>query len=157
MDTHRAHSAGVIAPPPLLYSVAFILGLGLQLTWPLPLRGSVLTRSAMAASLLLASAALARWAFISMRGVGTTPSPYRPSTSLTVTGPFRLSRNPIYVAMTGLYSGAAFLVNSSWPLVLLVPLLWIMHHGVIVREERYLAGLFGDAYDTYKARVRRWL
>ena len=105
----------------------------------------------------LISAAFARWAFVTMRRVGTSASPYQPSEALTVDGPFRFSRNPIYVAMTGLYIGAAFLCNSLWPLVMLVPLLLLMYYGVVLREERYLSEKFGEAYTFYKAEVRRWL
>ncbi|MBI3358764.1 MAG: isoprenylcysteine carboxylmethyltransferase family protein [Nitrospirae bacterium] len=118
---------------------------------------SATARWAIGAVLLIVSGTFVRWAFVTMRHVGTSASPYRPSTFLTVTGPFHLSRNPIYVAMTGLYIGAAFLVNSVWPLLLLAPLLFLMHYGVIVREERYLFAKFGEAYAAYKSEVRRWL
>ena len=103
------------------------------------------------------SAAFARWAFLTMRLFGTTASPKKPSDALATSGPSQFSRNPIYVAMTGLYIGAVFLVNSAWPLLLLPPLLFLIHYGVIVREERYLFAKFGEAYAAYKSEVRRWL
>ncbi|WP_223248490.1 methyltransferase family protein [Sulfurirhabdus autotrophica] len=92
-----------------------------------------------------------------MRHAGTSASHSKPSASLTIHGPFRFSRNPIYVAMTGMYLGAVFLVNAIWPLLLLIPLLILMHWFVIVKEERYLTQKFGQTYFEYKSDVRRWL
>ena len=59
--------------------------------------------------------------------------------------------------MTGLYVGLDFMLNSAWPLILLVPLILLMNWGVIRREERYLSEKFGDAYTAYKSVARRWL
>lgn len=91
-----------------------------------------------------------------MRRVGTPASPKEQSQVLVTGGPFRFSRNPIYLAMTGLYLGLMLLVNALWPLLLLVPLLALMEWGVIRREEHYLAGKFGETYTSYKSKVRRW-
>ncbi len=157
MTNDHADSSGVIAPPPALYLGAYLLGVVMHIVSPLSILSSATALWAIGAVLLMVSGALARWAFVTMRHVGTSVNPYRPSTSLAITGPFHLSRNPIYVAMTGLYSGAAFLVNSAWPLLLLAPLLFLIHYGVIVREERYLFAKFGEAYAAYKSEVRRWL
>jgi len=147
----------IIAPPPALYLGAFLLGFLVHIISPLSLLSLDTARWAIGALLLIISGAFARWAFITMRHAGTSASPYRPSTSLIITGPFHLSRNPIYVAMTGLYIGIAFWVDSGWPLLLLTPLLLLMHYGVILREERYLSTKFGEAYTIYKLNVRRWL
>ena len=92
-----------------------------------------------------------------MRLAETTASPYKATSQLTTAGPFRYSRNPIYVAMTAAYLGIALLANSIWLLLLLVPLLLVMQFGVIHREERHLAARFGEAYAAYCATVRRWL
>ncbi len=80
------------------------------------------------------------------------------SVSATYKGlPFRRSRNPLYVALTLMYVGLALLTNSLWVLALLVPVLLILHYGVVRREERYLEAKFGEAYRGYRARVRRYL
>ena len=71
--------------------------------------------------------------------------------------PYRFSRNPIYVALTGLYLGIAVMLNSLWLIVLLAPLLIVMRLGVIQREEAYLEAKFGAEYTDYKTRVRRWI
>jgi protein-S-isoprenylcysteine O-methyltransferase Ste14 len=72
-------------------------------------------------------------------------------------GPFRYTRNPIYVALTLFYLGIGVVLNALWVLLLIVPLIVVMQLGVITREERYLERKFGDEYLRYKARVRRWL
>ncbi len=108
-------------------------------------------------ALIILSGAFARWAFVTMKKRGTSASPRESSVALITDGPFKLSRNPIYVAMTGLYVGITLLGDSQWPFLFLVPLLAIMHWGVVLREERYLILQFGKSYEAYKSRTRRWL
>ncbi len=157
MIESRTDSSGIIAPPPVLYLGTLLLGSVAHVAAPLSLHSSTPTHWVAGALLMVISAALARWAFVTLRRVGTSASPYRPSAVLTTTGPFRFSRNPIYLAMTGLYLGISLLANSVWPLLLLAPLLVVMRQGVILREERYLSATFGEAYAAYKSGVRRWL
>lgn len=88
---------------------------------------------------------------------GTNVKPWRTTTSLVTGGPFRWTRNPMYLAFTLIYIGLAIAADSVMTLVLLIPVLLIIHTQVIAREERYLEGKFGDEYRSYKARVRRWL
>jgi protein-S-isoprenylcysteine O-methyltransferase Ste14 len=76
---------------------------------------------------------------------------------MVVEGPYRVTRNPIYLAFTLLYAGITVLVNALWAALLLPFVLAIMRRGVIDREERYLERRFGDDYLRYKARVRRWI
>ncbi len=153
----RTDTQGIIAPPPALYVGSFLVGLGIHLVLPLSIFHGALANRIAGTAFLVVSAALARWAFVTLRRAGTSASPYRPSAVLTTAGPFRFSRNPIYLAMTGLYLGAGLLVNSAWPLALLALLFPAMHWGVILREERYLTAKFGEEYATYKSEVRRWL
>ena len=92
-----------------------------------------------------------------MRRAGTNVDPYKPSTTIVEAGPYRYTRNPLYVGMTLMYGGFSALANAL-PSVLLLPgVLAVMRRGVIEREERYLEGKFGDEYRAYKARVRRWI
>jgi protein-S-isoprenylcysteine O-methyltransferase Ste14 len=72
-------------------------------------------------------------------------------------GPYRRTRNPMYVAMTLLYLGASLLMNGLWPLLALPVVLAALTFAVIRREERYLSSAFGAEYDAYRRRVRRWL
>ena len=99
--------------------------------------------------------ALDIWAVATFRRLGTTPNPAGPTTALAVGGPYRFTRNPMYLGLVFLMAGLAFLANALWPLVLL-PVV-IVRRAVIDREERDLTAEFGEEYLRYKARVRRWL
>ncbi len=87
----------------------------------------------------------------------TTLRPDRGANALIRTGPFRWSRNPLYLAVCLLIVGIGFWVNSLWILVMLIPLFLVMSRAVIAREERYLEHKFGQVYLDYKGSVRRWL
>ena len=148
--------AGVVAPPSLIYGGALAAGLlskplfpagflprGISRVFGLPLVGG---------GVLLFLSSLR-----TMRRAGTEVRPGRPATSLVVEGPYRFTRNPIYLGLTLLYAGITALANSL-PSALLLPLiLVVMRRGVIDREERYLERTFGEEYLQYKTRVRRWL
>ena len=92
-----------------------------------------------------------------MRAAGTNIDPVLPTTAIVTRGPSRYSRNPIYVGLTLLYLGLVFACNTWWGLIVLVPVLAVMHVGVVRREERYLAQKFGEPYRQYCASVRRYL
>lgn len=157
MSDEKASIPGIIAPPPLLYIGAFAVGGAVHAVSPQPIITSDSAIRLFGALLLVSSSIFARWAFVTMQQLGTSASPRRQSVALSTSGPFAFSRNPIYLAMTGLYIGAAALFNSWWPMLSLIPLLLLMHWGVVLREERYLLTQFGDAYASYKTTVRRWL
>jgi protein-S-isoprenylcysteine O-methyltransferase Ste14 len=97
------------------------------------------------------------FAIRAMRRADTPVDPYEPTTALVIDGPFRFTRNPLYLSLTLVYLGITSLMNAFWPLMLLPAALVIMQRGVIVREERYLESKFGEEYLRYKAKVRRWL
>lgn len=157
MGNPDPRSLKLIAPPPVIYIGALLLGVAIHVLSPIAIFPATHAHAILGGVLLLISGAFARWAFLIMRRFGTTANPKKPSEALATDGPFRVSRNPIYVAMTGLYIGLSFLVNSAWLLILLAPLLMFMQWGVILREERYLSGKFGNEYTAYSSRVRRWL
>jgi len=91
------------------------------------------------------------------RRAGTTPNPWRATTSLVTGGPYRFTRNPMYVGFTLWYLAATSWVNALWPLLLLPLVLLVMQRGVIAREEAYLRRRFGREYEEYSVGVRRWL
>jgi protein-S-isoprenylcysteine O-methyltransferase Ste14 len=91
------------------------------------------------------------------RQAGTSVIPGEPSTVLLESGPYRFTRNPIYIAFVILYFGLAVMLTSAWMLLLLIPVLIILQRGVVEREEAYLQSKFGEAYRKYQARVPRWL
>jgi protein-S-isoprenylcysteine O-methyltransferase Ste14 len=106
---------------------------------------------------LLGGLAVGRAGFNSLRRAGTDVTTRRRSTTLVMTGPYRITRNPLYLSMTLMYSGIAVLANSLSTILLLPGVLAVMNRGVIDREEEYLERCFGDEYLRYKARVRRWI
>jgi len=105
----------------------------------------------------LLSAVISFWAAIIMWRAGTPLRPTLPVTALVTGGPFRFTRNPLYLSMTILYAGITLQFDALWPLFTLPPALAIVHWKIILREEKYLEAKFGDAYRAYKARVRRWI
>ncbi len=92
-----------------------------------------------------------------MLRAGVDPNPYEPTTAIVATGPYAVSRNPLYVSATGIYVGIAFVVNTVWPIVFLPVGIALLYYGVIAREESYMGKVFSDEYLKYKARVRRWV
>ena len=156
-STHvQSDTPNVAVLPPLLYGIA--LGVGLVLHWVAP--WALLASGArywVGGAILILAVALAVWARAQMERAGTNVNPRLPTTTLVTTGPFRFSRNPLYLALTLLYIGLALLTNALWVLVLLLPVWLVMHYGVVLREERYLEAKFGEAYRLYRSRVRRYL
>ena len=142
--------------PPAPYAAALAGGWWLDREfYPLPLPappGQVL------GSLLVALAlALFAWALVTLARHHTTVNPYAGASALCTDGPFRLSRNPIYLADWLLLGGVSFLLATAWPL-LFSPLIWaLLRYGVIRHEEAHLEARFGDSYRAYRRRVRRWL
>ena len=106
---------------------------------------------------LAAGIGLGSWARLHLKRRGTPVDPRRPTTALVTDGPYRYSRNPLYLRVTLLYLSFAFLVNDIWFVAVLPLVLIVLHVGVISREERYLEARFGDDYRACKANVRRWL
>ena len=147
----------VVAPPLALYIVAFLLGCFIETHARQAILSSYVASSVLGGTVFVLSGAFALWAFVSMRRIGTSAMPWKPTTALSTDGPFRITRNPIYVAMTGLYLGLTFVANSLWPLLSAIPLLVLMQWGVVLREERYLSLKFGEEYLAYRSRVPRWL
>lgn len=150
-------SPGVIILPPVLYGVAVLLALLLNWVWPLNILPNTATAIWSGVPLLLLSGALALWGKRSMKQAGTNINPLQPATSLVITGPFRFSRNPLYLSLTLLFAGLSLIANNLWGLIALVPVLVILHFGVILREERYLEAKFSESYRQYCSQVRRWL
>ena len=81
----------------------------------------------------------------------------RPSTTIVRSGPYRLTRNPIYLGMFLGLIGLAIAFNNLWLLLMLMPFALVIRYGVVAREEAYLDRKFGDVYRDYRSRIRRWL
>ena len=146
----------VLIPPPVLYAVAIGIGLWLErpLPWPLPCGAP---RFWVRALLIALAVVLFGWCARELRAHKTTINPHRAASSLVDSGPFRFSRNPIYVSLTALLVGVGLLAPSTWVLLMLVWVLPVMQRWVIAREEEHLRWRFGQEYGHYCERVRRWL
>lgn len=159
MPQGRRDHAGVIIPPPVLYAVPFVLGMLLQRVAPVPLavaewRPALRTVGGAVAAV---GVLLDVWAVVAFRRASTSPLPFRPTTTIVATGPYRFTRNPMYLGLALVYLGLTLVANAVWPLVLLPAAVVAIRVAVIAREERYLEAKFGDAYRQYRARVRRWI
>ena len=152
----EATNAGVVTRPPIIYGAGLIAVLVLHWFWPIPVmgRGGPLW-GALALSII--GIAIILLAARTLVAGGTNVDPVLPTTAIVTAGPYRLSRNPIYVGLTLVYLGLTAALNTWWSVILLVPILAIMHLGVVRREERYLERKFGEPYRHYRARVRRYL
>ena len=156
MHSTPPDTAQVVVLPPLVYGAAFIMGLLLHLVLPLHILPTTLARG-IGVVCVLVSCPLALATLRVLSRAHTPVDPMKPTTALVTAGPFGSSRNPIYVALTLLYLGVAFLVNALGILLLVVPVLLVIRYGVIAREEAYLTRKFGDVSHQYTAQVRRWL
>jgi protein-S-isoprenylcysteine O-methyltransferase Ste14 len=101
--------------------------------------------------------ALVAWAISTMTRAGSNVPTNLPTTTIVEAGPYRLTRNPIYLGMVLGLIGLAIAFNSLWLLMTLALFALVIRYGVITREEAYLERKFGDVYRRYCAQVRRWL
>lgn len=153
--TH-AEIPGVVVWPPFLFGVAAVAVLLLNWFLPMPIAPRPFGLW-LGAALLAGGAALNAWGSLVMRNAGTNINPSQPAKTLVASGPFRVSRNPLYVGASLMLLGLSLALNSLWGFLALVPVLLVMHYDVILREERYLERKFGDTYRQYRSTVRRYL
>lgn len=145
-------------PVPWVFQLVFLAGTGLQFLLPAVRSPQVATWSrAGGAVLLVAGIALAAWSLLIFRKERTTTVPGAVSRTLVVRGPYRLSRNPMYVALTLVYLGEVGVLVQVAPLFLLPLVVAYIDRIVIPVEESKLGEAFGDAYRRYRADVRRWI
>lgn len=153
-DTNRPRTL-ILSPAP--YAAAMLGGWWLDRNpIPLPLDLGALTRPLgwLAVSIGLGLMVWTMWTFVRHH---TTVNPFSGASALCTSGPFQFSRNPIYLGDWFILLGVSLLLTTFWPLTF-APLIWIMlRFGVIRHEEAHLEAKFGDAYRSYKARVRRWI
>jgi protein-S-isoprenylcysteine O-methyltransferase Ste14 len=148
----------ILAPPAVLAAVCIGIGAAAEHFRPWPFFfGSFAARLGVSTLLFAAFGLILLMALRAFRQHHTTVSPYGKATALVTSGPFRFSRNPIYVGLLLVALAFAVALDSAWQLVVALLLLLLLHFGVVLREERFLAAEFGDAYRDYARRVRRWL
>jgi protein-S-isoprenylcysteine O-methyltransferase Ste14 len=158
-DDPSSDNAGVRIVPPAVYLGGLAIGYILDLVRHIPIAppgrslgvrivGIVVV--AVGVSIMLSALAL-------FRRLGTQVAPWEPTTKLAVDGPYRFTRNPMYLGMAFILAGLGLIGNTVWPILAMVPAIIIIRTQVIAREERYLERKFGDEYRAFKTRVRRWL
>lgn len=153
---HHIHRPRTLILPPAPYAVAILAGWWIDrniqgLHWNLNATTQPFGWLGIAIGLTLLT-----WTAITLWSHRTTVNPYKAVSNLCTTGPFRFSRNPIYLGDWLIFVGTSMLLSTWWPL-LFSPLIWVMlRYGVIRHEEAHLEARFGEAYRDYKTKVRRW-
>jgi protein-S-isoprenylcysteine O-methyltransferase Ste14 len=155
MSRKTYEGPGLPIHPPVVYLLALLIGIGLNLLWPISLLprwwGVGIGALAIALGAAIMPSVVSRF-----RRAGTAFDPHKPASALVTDGPYRFSRNPAYVALTLWYLGLGFVFNNAWILLLAIPPVLIMDRWAIPREERHLEEKFGQEYVRYRTRVRRW-
>jgi protein-S-isoprenylcysteine O-methyltransferase Ste14 len=149
-------TAGVIAPPPLIVLGGLALAITANWLYPIPWT-TFRFRPSIGALLVVAAVVLMMASIRELRAADTPVQTRQPTRAIISTGPYRFSRNPVYLSFAILQLGIAVWTGSAWFLVSLVLTMLVITMGVIMREERYLERKFGDIYIGYKRKVRRWL
>lgn len=155
MTTTRDHP-GILLAPPLLFAAGFLVVLLLRWLRPWPLLPPHLVPWA-GLGLIALGLAIGLTGRAALSRAKTNVNPWKPTTSLVTGGTYRFTRNPLYVGLTLVFVGLALAFDTTWGFVVLVPVLATLHFGVVLREERYLEGKFGDEYRQYRERVRRYV
>ena len=147
----------VLIPPPIPWALAIFAGLVVGWLYPLQFVPASIPRAWVGGGLFVLAVALAVWAVVTIRKAGTQFDVHKPTTTIVENGPYRFTRNPIYLGMFLSQAGIAIGFDDLWVLATLVPFYFVIRHGVVAREEAYLERKFGPVYLGYKSRVRRWL
>ena len=148
---------GVVAFPPFIWLVSAVISAAVHfflIQLPIMSYSACLVCGIV---FLILAPTLAWSALVAMKTAGTNVNPAKPALTIVRGGPFRFTRNPMYLALCLLQVALGFFLNDWITLVFVVPLALIFHYGVILREERYLAAKFGEPYLELKREVRRWL
>lgn len=156
---HRDHAAVRIFPPgvPL---ITVLTGIGLDSLWqidpgfelPAPERywaGGLIV--------VIAFLGLGLWSVVMFRRSGQSENPWKSTPRIVKTGPFRFTRNPMYLQMLLICAGVAIILWNAWILLLTPVSAWILQKYAIEPEEAYLEDKFGEDFLAYKRRVRRWI
>jgi protein-S-isoprenylcysteine O-methyltransferase Ste14 len=155
-ERDNADNPGVIAPPPLIYAGALAAGLLANRRYRIPFLPRRVART-LGLSMVVGGLAIGFLGSREMRRAETNLDPRKPATTVVTEGPFRFTRNPLYLSMVLIYLGISALANGLAPILLLPIVQRLMRRGVIEREERYLERKFGEEYLQYKVGTPRWI
>jgi protein-S-isoprenylcysteine O-methyltransferase Ste14 len=150
--------ARVRFPPPLVFISGLILGVVLgRVATPAPAPLDRTASLVIGILVLLVGVGFIAAAHLHFRRTGQNPIPWTPSPSLIAQGPYRFTRNPMYLGMTLIQTGLGLAMNNLWISVLAIPALLVVHLIAVLPEERYLLEKFGQGYQAYMNQVRRYL
>ena len=160
MEAAEQHAAAVKFPPPILPIVTIVAGHILGRFMPIlsaydlptPERYWIGGTIAIAAGLILGV-----WPIRQFQQSGQDVTPWTPTPEIVIHGPYKFTRNPMYLMMILLCIGFAIILSDVWILILTPVCGWLIYHLAIRHEEVYLEEKFGDSYRAYKQRVRRWI
>src|SRR5258708_10457251 len=142
--------------PPGIPILALLLSWGLGKIWMMAIPWPAWSRW-LGVALFILPFGLAVWGARTFGRHGTVVKPTGDTTQVVTSGPFKYTRNPMYLSLIVIYLGGMLLFRLPWALALLLPVVLALHFGVILPEEKYLESKFGESYVAYKRRVRRWL
>ncbi len=145
--------------PPLIYMNAMLMAWMLEQAGPwlwLDSGLATLPRS-FGAAFFVVGLALDLWSIAVLRRHRTTVMPHAGATALVTSGPYRFSRNPIYLGNTLALLGLAMMLRWGWLLLLIPVTITAVTWLAISREEQHLEKMFGADWKTYAEKVRRWL
>ena len=145
-------------PVPWVFILAYVLGAGLEQALPIRANNRTPPGFFMAGTILFViGAAIAGWGLVTFKVARTTTVPGKASSRLVNWGPYRFSRNPMYVGLIVAYLGEAAMLRQVWPALLLPLIVGYLNWIVIPVEESKLTEVFAEEYDRYRAKVRRWV
>lgn len=153
---HLGNSPGIMIPPPLIYFTGFLSACAIDRFYPTTMFDHQLS-IVLAVIAVMPSAFFGLWSLLEFGRAKTSLLPHKPSSYLVIVGPYRVTRNPMYVSLTLLYISLGFLLGIAWALIILPAVIFIINIYVIRREELYLESKYGEQYRAYKKQVGRWL
>ena len=156
MSDINSEAPNVKIIPPLVYLAGIVIGLLASIWMPTKVGPNLLAWT-VGGILAVCGAVLTGSALLKFKDVGTTVRPDRAASTLVIAGPYKITRNPMYLGLALVYLGIAIAGQSVWALILLPVVLIIIQRGAIEPEEAFLEKRFGAAYVSYKEQVRRWI
>jgi protein-S-isoprenylcysteine O-methyltransferase Ste14 len=153
-EAARDHGPGVRIPPPVMVAAVLAGAWLLDRIWTLQIGPPA---PALGGMVVFLAIALCGWAVLVLVKAGNDPRPDKPDAAMVEAGPYRFSRNPIYLGLLLGVTGVALVWGTLWGWIAVVVLHGLLDRLVIAKEEAYLAARFGAAYEAYRGRVRRWM
>ena len=156
MADQKSDSSGAIAPPPVIGLILIAVGVAIGLIWPVEIIPA--PWQYVAGGPIIAGAVLLVLSAFRLFRKAETPVPtYLTPKALVTSGVYRLTRNPIYLALLMLIVGLAVTLDNIWLIAAAALFQQIIRWGVIAREELFLEAKFGEEYRAFKQRTRRWI